>query len=174
MLARGLLLVLGMSLPIFSRGRFPFSTEQIMAESIKDKLDDAGHKISETATKVGHAVGEKAEKVADWAKEKTHAAGHRIDEVAQKVEHKTGASLHESTGATGSIADIKEHMDVFASCGTKVGKVDHVEGSEIKLTKSDSPDGIHHLIPTSWVAKVHDHVHLSKDHVAVMSEWKPA
>ena len=63
-----------------------------MSESIKDKLEDAGHKIAETATKVGHKVGEKVEEAADWAKEKTHQAGHRIEETAQKVEHKTGAS----------------------------------------------------------------------------------
>ncbi|WP_422922881.1 DUF2171 domain-containing protein [Singulisphaera sp. PoT] len=88
--------------------------------------------------------------------------------------HKTGASLSESTGAVGSTADIKEHMDVYASCGTKVGKVDHVQGEEIKLTKSDSPDGQHHLIPLSWVAKVHDHIHLSKDHREVQEEWQPA
>jgi hypothetical protein len=145
-----------------------------MSESIKDKLDDAGHKIAETATKVGHQVSEKTEKVADWAKEKAHQVGHRVEEVVQKVEHKTGAKLSESTGVTGTVADIKEHMDVFASCGKKVGKVDHVLGDEIKLTKHDSPDGMHHLIPVAWVAKVHDHVHLSKDHKEVESLWQPA
>jgi hypothetical protein len=40
-----------------------------LAESIKDKLEDAGHKIAETATKVGHQVGVKVEEAADWAKE---------------------------------------------------------------------------------------------------------
>ena len=145
-----------------------------MAESIKDKLEEAGHKIAETATKVGHQVGEKVEEAADWAKEKGHQVGHRIDEAAQKFEHKTGAKLSDSTGATGSVADIREHMDVYASCGTKVGKVDHVEGDSIKLTKNDSPDGMHHLIPTSWVAKVHDHIHLNKDHKQVQAQWQPA
>ena len=87
---------------------------------------------------------------------------------------KTGASLSESTGKTGSPADIKEHMEVYASCGTKVGKVDHVHGDQIKLTKNDSFDGKHHLIPTAWVAKVHDHIHLSKDHKEVQAEWQPA
>ena len=71
-------------------------------------------------------------------------------------------------------ADIKEHMEVYASCGTKVGKVDHVEGDSIKLTKNDSHDGQHHRIPLSWVAKVHDHIHLSKDHKEVQSQWQPA
>jgi hypothetical protein len=145
-----------------------------MAESIKDKLEDAGHKIAETATKVGHKVGESAEKAADWAKEKGHEVEHRVEEAVQKVEHKTGAKLTESTGKTGSVADIREHMDVYASCGHKVGKVDHVLGDEIKLTKNDSPDGLHHVIPVAWVAKVHDHVHLNKTHEEVESHWLPA
>ena len=145
-----------------------------MAESFKDKLEDAGHNVAETATKVGHRVGEKVEEAADWAKEKAHQAGNRIDEAAQKLGHKTGTPLSESTGPVGSTADIREHMDVYASCGTKVGRVDHVEGNTIKLTKNDSPDGMHHTIPMSWVAKVHDHIHLDRDHKAVQSQWQPA
>src|ERR1700755_837670 len=107
-----------------------------MAESFKDKVEDAGQKIADAATKVGHKVGEKVEEATDWAKEKAHQAGHRIEEAT----HKAGAKLGESTGPVGSVADIKEHMDVYASCGTKVGRVDHVKGDQIKLTKNDSPD----------------------------------
>lgn len=145
-----------------------------MAETFKDKLEDAGHKIAETATKVSHKVGEKVEQAADLVKEKGHEVGHRVEELVQKVEHKTGVGLPGSTGATGIAANIREHMDVFASCGTKVGKVDHVMGDKIKLTKNDSPDGQHHMIPTSWVVKVDDHVHLNKDHKQVQSQWQPA
>ncbi|WP_165251482.1 DUF2171 domain-containing protein [Paludisphaera soli] len=87
---------------------------------------------------------------------------------------KSAASLDESTGAVGSPADIREHMEVYASCGTKVGVVDHVEGDSIKLTKKDSADGQHHRIPMAWVAKVHDHIHLSKDHREVQSQWQSA
>ena len=145
-----------------------------MAESFKDKVEEAGQKIAETATKVGHRVGEKVEEAADWAKETAHKAGNRIDEAAQKLGHKTGTPLPESTGPVGSVADIREHTDVYASCGTKVGRVDHVEGDSIKLTKNDSPDGQHHRIPLSWVAKVHDQIHLSKDHKEVQSQWQPA
>jgi hypothetical protein len=146
----------------------------MMAESFKDKLEDTGQKIAEKATEVGHKVGEKVEEATDWAKEKAHQVSHRVEEAAQSVGHKAGTPLSESTGAVGSIADIKEHMDVYASCGTKVGKVDHVTATQIKLTKNDSPDGKHHLIPLSWVAKVHDHVHLNKDHEEVESQWQPA
>jgi hypothetical protein len=145
-----------------------------MAESIKQKVENAGNKVAETATKVGNNVSETVEKAADWAKEKAHEVGHRVEETAQKVQHTMGTPLDQSTGAVGSVADIKEHMDVYASCGTKVGRVDHVEGDSIKLTKKDSPDGQHHRIPLSWVAKVHDHIHLNKDHKAVQSQWQPA
>lgn len=94
--------------------------------------------------------------------------------MASEHPNKTGASLSESTGAVGSPSDIREHMEVYASCGTKIGKVDHVEGDSIKLTKDDSTDGQHHRIPMSWVAKVHDHIHLNKDHKEVQSQWQPA
>jgi hypothetical protein len=143
-----------------------------MASTFKDKLEDAGNAIAEKATAVGHRVAETAEKATDWAKEKAHEAGNRFDEAKQSISHKTGIPLDQSNGATGSVAEIKEHMPVYASCGTRVGTVDHVEGNQIKLTRNDSPDGEHHLIPTSWVAKVHDHVHLNKDHVEVQSEWE--
>ncbi len=94
--------------------------------------------------------------------------------MANEHPDKTGASLSESTGAVGSPSDIREHMEVYGSCGTKVGKVDHVQGDQIKLTKNDSPDGQHHLIPLAWVAKVHDHIHLNKDHKEVQSQWQSA
>jgi len=146
-----------------------------MAETYKEQAEDVAQKIADKATEIGHKVSEKAEEATDWVKEKAHQAGHRIEEAvgggACSTDH---AKLSESTGSTGSIADIKEHMSVYASCGTCVGKVDHVMGNLIKLTKNDSPDGHHHLIPTSWVAKVHDHIHLNKNSQEVESEWRSA
>jgi hypothetical protein len=71
--------------------------------------------------------------------------------------------------------DIKEHMDVLAADGEKVGTVDHLEGADkIKLTKSDSPDGKHHLIPLSFVDHVDTHVHLNKPARDVRSQWSDA
>jgi hypothetical protein len=145
-----------------------------MAESLKDKVEDAGQKIAEKATEAGHRVSETVEEATDWAKEKAHEAGHRIEEVVQKVEHRTGVPLDQSKGATGSTADIREHMDVYGSDGNYLGKVDHVEGDQIKLTKNDSPDGQHHLIPLSWVAKVHDHIHLNRSSSEAQQAWQPA
>ena len=42
---------------------------------------------------------------------------------------------------------IREHMDVFGSCGNKLGRVDRVESGSIKLTKDSASDGQHHYIP---------------------------
>jgi hypothetical protein len=68
--------------------------------------------------------------------------------------------------------NIQEHMEVLAADGSHVGTVDHLEGEDrIKLTQSDSADGMHHFIPVAWVDHVDDHVHLNKDADEVYSEW---
>ena len=154
-----------------NRSLAPFE-DGSMAKSLKDKVEDTGHKMAEAATKAKNKVAEKVEEMADTVKEKAHQAGHRISEAAEKVEHRVGTPGAASAGAAGSTGAIKEHMEVYASCGMKVGRVDHVEGGEIKLTKSDSLDGHHHLIPLSWVAKVDDHVHLNRDHFQVQNHWE--
>lgn len=69
-------------------------------------------------------------------------------------------------------SEIREHMEVRAADGRHVGTVDHLEGdSRIKLTKSDSKDGQHHLIPLDWVDHVDAHVHLNKDADEVRRQW---
>ncbi len=145
-----------------------------MAQSFKGKVEETGHKIAETATEVGHRVGEKVEEATDWAKQKAHQVGNRIEEAAQKVEHKAKETFGTSCGTAMTTADIREHMDVIGSCGNKLGRVDHVEGANIKLTKNDSPDGMHHRIPMSWVARVDEHVHLNKDCGQAKREWTTA
>jgi len=71
-----------------------------------------------------------------------------------------------------STQPIRAHMDVIASCGTKIGVVDGVEGNAIKLTKNDSPDGSHHFISTKWVDHVDEHVHLNKNSKEAKQDWK--
>ena len=70
--------------------------------------------------------------------------------------------------------DIKEHASVIASCGTQVGKVDHLEGLDsIKLTRSDDENNEHHIIPLSWVSEVKDgNVILNKNSEEVKVQWK--
>jgi hypothetical protein len=119
--------------------------ERIMS-NIKDKVADAGHAVVATAKDVGHKIAEGAEKAVDFVKEK--------------------AGLGRGVGA------VKERMDVIASCGKKVGVVDHVEGQTLKLTKNDSPDGQHHFIPAGWIDHVDTHVHLKKNSVEAEQGWK--
>ena len=72
-------------------------------------------------------------------------------------------------------SQIKEHMDVISSDGSRIGRVDYLEGTnQIKLTKSDDPDGKHHLIPMSWVDHVDQHVHLNKAANDARAQWKAA
>lgn len=58
-------------------------------------------------------------------------------------------------------SDIRPHMEVYGSDGILIGTVDHVDGDSIKLARKDSPDGQHHYVPLSAVARVDSHVHLA-------------
>ena len=122
--------------------------------NLKDKAADAGQAVVDAAKNVGHKIAEGVSEATAYVKEK---AGIGCD----------------SKGPSEGVSGIKEHMEVYASCGKKVGVVDHLEGSSIKLTKSDSSDGQHHFIPTAWVGRVHEnHVHLTKNSAETESGWK--
>ncbi len=70
---------------------------------------------------------------------------------------------------------IREHMEVVGSDGQHVGTVDHVNGDQIKLTRTDpTAGGQHHVIPTSLVASVDTQVRLSQDAEQVRGMWKAA
>jgi hypothetical protein len=72
-----------------------------------------------------------------------------------------------------STSNIREHMEVIASCGTHVGEVDHIDGNSIKMTKNDSAaGGKHHFVPLDWVDHVDQHVHLKKNSEEVFKNWK--
>lgn len=72
------------------------------------------------------------------------------------------------------IDQIREHMTVVGSDGQHVGTVDRVQGDQIKLTKNDSPDGQHHLIPCSMVGAVDDRVHLTVSSQQATMSWQSA
>jgi hypothetical protein len=57
---------------------------------------------------------------------------------------------------SGMAMKIQEHMQIVGSCGNPVGKVDKVEGENIKLTKDSDPHGMghHHTLPLSAVKSV--------------------
>jgi hypothetical protein len=124
-----------------------------MATPVKDKVAEMGHAVADTAKTAGHKIAEGAEKAVDFVKDRTGLG-------------------ETSCGPAASIGAITEHMHVIASCGTRVGVVDRVEGGSIKLTKNDSRDGQHHYIPTSWVERVDRHVHLKKNSKETEQSWK--
>src|ERR1700722_13297176 len=72
-------------------------------------------------------------------------------------------------------SNIREHMEVFGSCGERVGIVDQIEGSSLKLTKNGPhADGEHHYIPLEWVETADRAVYLNKPCEEVWEEWQPA
>lgn len=125
-----------------------------MANTVKDKVVDAGQALAGTAKKIGESIAAGAEDAVDFVKSKTGMGGP-------------------AEGTNVGLSGIKDHMNVIASCGMKVGVVDHLEGGAIKLTKKDSPDGQHHFIPVSWVERVDSHVHLTKNSKETEEGWKP-
>jgi hypothetical protein len=71
-------------------------------------------------------------------------------------------------------SEIVEHMEIVGSDGGHVGRVDHVVGDEIELTKLDLRSGLrHHMIPMSWVDRVEeDTVCLNRTKAAVKGAWR--
>ena len=71
-------------------------------------------------------------------------------------------------------SQINEHMEVIGSDGGHVGKVDHVLGDEIELSKMDLGSGFkHHLIPITWVETIQDGklcLNMTKD--AAKASWR--
>lgn len=66
---------------------------------------------------------------------------------------------------------IKPHTLVVDANDTQIGKVDHVQGQSLKLTKDDS--GKHHLIPLDWIDRVDDQgVHVNKKADEVQKSWQ--
>jgi hypothetical protein len=64
---------------------------------------------------------------------------------------------------------IREHMPVVCSNNQQFGTVDRLDGDSIKLTKDTS--GQHHWIPTSWVERVDDKVHVDRPGNQAMQQW---
>lgn len=73
---------------------------------------------------------------------------------------------------------ITKDMPVIGSDGETLGQVDGVEGSgtdaRIKLKRNTSSDGQHHYVPIGDVARVDEHVHLSRAAGEVRSGWLTA
>jgi len=72
-----------------------------------------------------------------------------------------------------SLGKVQEHQEVVGSDGSHIGKVDHVRGDRILLTKTDKDaGGHHHSIPCSWIVDVSDKVTLNRTAAQAQDAWK--
>jgi hypothetical protein len=68
-------------------------------------------------------------------------------------------------------SSIQTHMEVVGSDGKHIGKVDHVVGDEIELTRSLGV-GSHHALPISLISVVDDKVRLSVTEDEAKNRWR--
>jgi hypothetical protein len=66
---------------------------------------------------------------------------------------------------------IREHMEVVGSDGKHIGKVDHVRGNELELTRALAV-GKHHFLPLSLIARVDDKVRLNVTEDGAKDLWR--
>ncbi len=123
-----------------------------MAKTISETMSDLGNSVTDAAKNVGSKIAQGAETAVDFVKEKTGLGTIAGDDVG--------------------IGGIREHMNVIASCGKKVGVVDGVDVNSIKLTRKDSPDDKHHFIPLNWISHVDSQVHLNRNSKEASEGWK--
>ncbi len=123
-----------------------------MSKTVSEKLSDVGSSVADAAKSVGGKIVQGAEKAVEFVKEKTGMGTIAGDDVG--------------------VGGIREHMNVIASCGKKIGVVDGVEINSIKLTRNDSPDDQHHFIPLNWISHVDSHVHLNRNSKEAVEGWK--
>lgn len=70
---------------------------------------------------------------------------------------------------------ITKDMPVISSDGERIGEVDGVEGGDhIKLKRNTSPDGQHHFVALTDVARIDEHVHLSRTAADLRAGWVSA
>ena len=117
--------------------------------------------VKDAVVKAGHTV-------ADKAGDAVQAVATGVHQAADFVKEKVGLATPDK-----GVGAIQERMDVYASCGSKVGVVDHVEGTSLKLTRKGSNDGQHHFVPLWNVAKVDEHVHLKINSKEFGEQCKP-
>jgi hypothetical protein len=64
---------------------------------------------------------------------------------------------------------IQKHMQVVSSHNEPLGTVDHLLGSNVKLTRDAV--GQHHFVPLGWIHHVDDQIHLAFTAADVTRMW---
>lgn len=134
-------------------------------------------RVIEATERFEEAVVEKSVRVKEEISIQKTAEDQRktISDSVRRTEVEVEDDRNLQVAKTGVVSDystmIAEHMEVIASDGQKLGKVDHLQQDSIKLTKTDSADGQHHIVPLSWVDHVDTHVHLNKTAASARNSW---
>lgn len=64
---------------------------------------------------------------------------------------------------------IQKHMDVVSSKHEPLGVVDHVAGTDLKLSRDVV--GQHHFVPLTWIDYIDEKIHLKRSAKDVERLW---
>ncbi len=70
---------------------YDHSRRDIMADTIREKIEDAGQAAKDATKKAGKKIKEGAETVAEKAGNAAHSAGQAVKDAGQKLKDKSGA-----------------------------------------------------------------------------------
>jgi hypothetical protein len=70
------------------------------------------------------------------------------------------------------MTDIRADMEVYGSCGNRLGTVERIDGDGIKMTRHGPlAAGEHHWLPLDCVASVDEAVHLNLPCETAVMRW---
>ncbi|KKC25654.1 DUF2171 domain-containing protein [Sphingomonas sp. SRS2] len=112
-----------------------------------------------------------------WRRRQLEALDRDYDEYRRENESRFhddfGSWRNQRESQRQSLNQVQEHQEVVGSDGAHVGKVDHVRGDRILLTKTDKDaGGRHHSIPSAWIVDVGDKVRINRTAAQAQSVWK--
>ena len=91
----------------------------------------------------------------------------------ERFHHEFGSWRSNRQSQRQALRQVQEHQEVVGSDGAHVGKVDHVRGDHILLTRDDrDAGGHHHSIPCSWIVEVGDKVRINRTAAQAQAAWK--
>ena len=94
----------------------------------------------------------------EWRRRQIDALDRDYDEYRRenqsRFENEFSGWRQQREGKRQLLGNVREHMSVVGSDEQEVGKVDHVRGDHIILTKDDSEDGRHHEVSCARVDRV--------------------
>ena len=71
-----------------------------------------------------------------------------------------------------NVHNVRSGMQVIGSDGGMIGTVSGIEGDQIAVASAGEHAGHHHHVPSNWVARVDEHVHLDRPAAVAWDSWK--